>query len=104
MSGPKLYRRCELYNQPEVSPQEAAQNAELARQFASRGQRTKFNRPVRPRPAQRGVFPVSRSTFDEMVRDGRLPKPTGRIGRTCVWSAEVIEQKLAELGIGQGGA
>lgn len=104
MSTKKLYRRAELYNQPEVSAQEAARNKELAKQFSARGQRTKFNKPVRPRAAQTGIFPVSRSTFDQWVRDGRVPPPTGRIGRTCVWSADVIDAKLRELGIDSSAA
>lgn len=38
---------------------------------------------------------LSRSTLLRMERDGRFPKPTGRIGKNDVWPPEMLDAWMA---------
>ncbi|NBT72496.1 MAG: AlpA family phage regulatory protein [Betaproteobacteria bacterium] len=35
-------------------------------------------------PPQRGLIPIGRTTFYQLIKSGRIPKPT-KIGRVSVW-------------------
>ena len=47
---------------------------------------------------QPGPLPVSRSTFYQMIKDGRAPKPVKLGPRAVAWRAEDIDQMLNTLG------
>jgi predicted DNA-binding transcriptional regulator AlpA len=63
-----------------------------------------------PRPTSRGVnreeaadyIGVSASLFDEMVRDGRMPKPK-RINSRTVWDVRALDRCFDALP-GEGGS
>ncbi len=48
-------------------------------------------------PQVLSVFPVGKSTFWNMVRDGRAPKPVHLSQRTVAWRASDIRAFLAEI-------
>jgi hypothetical protein len=92
------YRIPELYCSPEVTPEQAAKNRELAEQFKANKRRGNFNKPLHPRPAKLGLFRVSQSTVLKWFRDGVLPAPV-RIGSVPMVSADAIHAKLREFGL-----
>jgi predicted DNA-binding transcriptional regulator AlpA len=60
--------------------------------------------PKRKRPAVPGLFPVSRSTWWQGVRDGRYPQPV-KIGERCTaWRAEDIRALIDATGNGSEAA
>jgi hypothetical protein len=93
------YRAKDLYNQPEVTEAQAAANRARAAELSAKGLRHTFTKPLRPRPARPGVFPVGRSQFYKLVDDGTLPKPTCTLGSTPIWSSEVVHQALRAFGL-----
>lgn len=47
-------------------------------------------------PAVLSVFPVGKSTWWQMVKDGRAPKPVKLSANITAWRAEDIRQLLQE--------
>lgn len=93
------YLRTELFSRPAVTEAQAATNRELARRAAAAGRRREFNRPLKPRPAQRGIFPLNQSAFHEWLKAGKIPPPDTVLGRRPVWRAETIHKALREMGL-----
>ena len=65
-------RISDLIGRPAVSQIQAAEN-----RASGRG-------PQIAQPPQRGLIPIGRTTFYQLIKSGRIPKPT-KIGRVSVW-------------------
>lgn len=83
---PRFLTMAEIVGQTEITDDQAAENRRSGR------------RPTRARPAIRGRIPISRTTWEEGVRDGRFPQPRW-INRQRVWLEDEIaqlEQRIAD--------
>lgn len=83
-----------LIGRPEVTPEDAARNAEKAEQ-AKRENRP-FNKPRRPRHGIKGVFPGGRSSLYEAIERGEFPAPIKR-GRSSFWPVNEVRMALAAM-------
>jgi hypothetical protein len=92
------YRIPELYSSPAITPEQAERNRQLSEKFRADKRRGNFNKPLTPRPARSGLFPVSQSTVLKWLRSGELPSPI-RIGSVPMVPADAIHAKLRELGL-----
>lgn len=84
-----------LIGRPEITPEEAARNAENAAK-AKRENRS-FNKPCRPRNGIKGVFPGGRTSLYEAIERGEFPAPIKR-GRNSFWRVEEVRPALSALG------
>lgn len=83
---PRFLTEPDILGQPEVTPEQAAENRRLGR------------RPTRPRAAIRPRVPVGRTTWNEGIDAGRYPEPCGWLGRRRVWAESdiaALEERIA---------
>ena len=83
-----------LIGRPEVTPDEAARNAEKA-ELAKRESRP-FNKPSRPRHGIKGVFPGGRTSLYEAIARGEFPAPIKR-GRSSFWPVDEVRRALSKI-------
>jgi hypothetical protein len=65
-------RSVDIVSRSEITPEKAAENKRLKKDHR------------RPRPAQRGLLPISMATWTKWQRQGRAPKPM-IIGGVRMW-------------------
>lgn len=85
---PPWLRLEQIVGQPEITPEQAAENRKYGK------------RQRRPRKAVPPIIPVGRTTWEMGVREGRFPSPR-RIGRIRVWGAGEIAALADAIAKGQ---
>ena len=48
-------------------------------------------------PARRGLLPIKRTQFYELLKQGQIPKPDGKIGGTRLWSDALLRSAVHSL-------
>ncbi|MEN6630768.1 MAG: AlpA family phage regulatory protein [Sulfuricella sp.] len=84
---------------PEITPEQSAATYRAFEDAKASGdpkaiERARF-KLRKPRSATRGLFPFSRSTWLNGVREGKFPKPVKLGPRTTVWRVEDIRALIA---------
>lgn len=83
-----------LIGRPEITSEEAALNAEKAKQ--AKLENRPFNKPRRPRHGIKGVFPGGRTSLYEAIDRGEFPAPIKR-GRASFWPVAEVRKALAAI-------